>query len=61
MLSLVVYPIIFLLGWLAFGVFLGLMLFRLIIALADPNPFGGIGRLGFKVRKLTERWVYPAA
>lgn len=61
MLSLTVYPIIFLLGWLAFGVFFGLMLFRLIVALADPNPFGGIGRLGFKVRRMTEKWVYPAA
>jgi YggT family protein len=27
----------------------------------DPNPFGKVGRFGFKVRKITERWVYPAA
>jgi len=37
------------------------LLFRLVISYADPNPFGTIGRLGFKVRKLTEKWVYPSA
>ncbi|MEQ1644284.1 MAG: YggT family protein, partial [Pyrinomonadaceae bacterium] len=25
------------------------------------NPFGKVGRFGFKIRKLTESWVYPAA
>ena len=61
MLSLTVYPIFFLIVWSIFGVFLGLMLLRLIYNYADPNPFGKVGRLGFKIRKLTERWVYPAA
>ena len=41
--------------------FLGILLLRLIFNYADPNPFGKIGRFGFKVRKLTEKWVYPAA
>ena len=61
MLSALVYPIFFLIVWSVFGVFLGLMLLRLIFNYADPNPFGKVGRFGFKVRKLTERWVYPAA
>lgn len=61
MLSLTVYPIFFLFVWSIFGVFLGLMLLRLIYNYADPNPFGKVGRFGFKIRKLTERWVYPAA
>jgi len=33
----------------------------MIFHFADPNPFGKVGRFGFKVRKLTERWVYPSA
>lgn len=47
--------------WTLFGVFLGMLLLRLIFNYSDPNPFGKIGRFGFKVRKATERWVYPAA
>lgn len=61
MLSLTVYPIIFVIVWSVFGVFLGILLLRLIFNYADPNPFGAVGRFGFKVRKATEKWVYPAA
>lgn len=42
-------------------VFLAFMILRLIFNYADPNPFGKVGRFGFKIRKLTERFVYPAA
>lgn len=38
-----------------------MLLLRLIFNYSDPNPFGRVGRFGFKVRKLTEKWVYPAA
>jgi YggT family protein len=41
--------------------FVALMLGRLILNYTDPNPFGKIGRLAFRYRKLTERFVYPAA
>ncbi len=61
MLSSTVYPIFSLIVWCLFGVFLGSLLLRLIFNYSDPNPFGKVGRFGFKVRKLTERWVYPAA
>lgn len=61
MLTLTVYPIFFLIVWSVFGVFLGVLLLRMIFSYTDPNPFGRVGRFGFKVRKLTERWVYPAA
>lgn len=61
MLSALVYPWFFRVVWSLFGVFLGLMLLRLIFNYSDPNPFGKVGRFGFKVRKLTEKWVYPAA
>ena len=61
MLSLNVYPIVWLILWGAFLVFLTLLVLRLIFNYADPNPFGKVGRLGFKIRKLTERFVYPAA
>jgi len=61
MLSLTVYPIVSLVVWCVFGVFLGLMTLRMIFNYSDPNPFGKLGRFGFKVRKATERWVYPSA
>jgi YggT family protein len=37
------------------------MILRLIFNYSDPNPFGTVGRFGFKIRKITERFVYPAA
>ena len=61
MLRDIVYPIFSLIVWCVFGVFLGIMLLRLIFNYSDPNPFGKVGRFGFKLRKLTEKWVYPAA
>ncbi len=61
MLSALVYPIFFLIIWSVFGLFLGVMLLRLIFNYSDPNPFGKVGRFGFKIRKFTEKWVYPAA
>ena len=61
MLSITVYPIVWMVLWGAFVVFLAFMLLRLIFNYADPNPFGAVGRCGFKIRKLTEKWVSPAA
>ena len=61
MLSTLVYPIFSMIVWSIFGVFLGVLLLRLIFNYSDPNPFGKVGRFGFKVRKFTEKWVYPAA
>src|ERR1700712_2458454 len=61
MLSLTVYPIVFIVVWALFGLFLGILILRMIFNYADPNPFGKVGRFGFKVRKVTEKWVYPAS
>lgn len=61
MLSLTVYPIVWMVLWAAFLVFLAFMILRLIFNYADPNPFGKVGQFGFKIRKMTEKWVYPAA
>ena len=61
MLIAYIYPWFSLFVWSLFGVFLGILLLRLIFNYSDPNPFGKVGRFGFKVRKLTEKWVYPAA
>ena len=61
MLSTLVYPVIFMIVWSLFGLFLGVLILRMIFNYADPNPFGKVGRFGFKVRKTTEKWVYPAA
>lgn len=56
-----VYPIFFLIIWSLFGIFFAMLMLRLIFNYSDPNPFGKVGRFGFKVRKITEKWVYPAA
>ena len=61
MLSSTVYPIVWMILWGAFLVFALLLALRMIFNYADPNPFGAVGRFGFKVRKITERFVYPAA
>jgi YggT family protein len=61
MLSSNVYPIVWLILWSAFLGFLVLLILRLIFNYSDPNPFGKIGRFGFRIRKITERFVYPAA
>lgn len=61
MLSLTVYPYIWLAGWAIFLVFLFLMILRLVFNYSDPNPFGKVGRFSFKIRKMTERFVYSAA
>src|SRR3954453_4746629 len=56
-----IYPWVFLIVWGLFGVFLGMLILRLIFNYSDPNPFGKVGRFGYKVRKVTEKWVYPAS
>lgn len=61
MLSMTVYPIIAMVLWAVALVFTAVLILRLVISYADPNPFGMVGRFGFKIRKLTEKWVYPAA
>src|SRR5262245_52723494 len=61
MLTLTVYPILWMILWGAFLVFLALMIARMIFSYADPNPFGTVGRIGFKIRRLTEKSVYPSA
>jgi YggT family protein len=61
MLSLTVYPIISMVLWAAALLFVVLLILRMIFNYTDPNPFGAVGRFGFKIRKITERFVYPAA
>jgi YggT family protein len=61
MLLSTVYPIVFLVIWSLFGIFFAMLILRLIFNYSDPNPFGKMGRFGFKIRKITEKWVYPAA
>lgn len=61
MLTTLVYPWFFLVIWSLFGVFMGMLVLRLIYNYTDPNPFGKVGRFGYRIRKATERWVYPAS
>ncbi len=56
-----IYPIISSIVFYAAAFFVTLLLIRLIFNYSDPNPFGTVGRFGFKLRKVTERFVYPAA
>lgn len=37
------------------------LLIRLIFNYSDPNPFGKVGRFSYKLKKYTDRFVYPAA
>lgn len=57
----VVYPVIQ--GFIVFCVMIVvfLMILRLIFNYTDPNPFGKIGRFSFKLKKMTDRFVYPIA
>ncbi|REJ79241.1 MAG: YggT family protein [Acidobacteria bacterium] len=54
-----VYPIIQ--GFIVFVVMIILMLMvlRLIANYTDPNPFSFFGRMSFKLKKMTDRFVYP--
>ena len=61
MLITTVYPIVWMILWAAFLAFMGVLLLRMITDFADPNPFGAIGWFGFRLRRATERFVYPAA
>lgn len=61
MLSLTVYPIFAMVLWAVALLFVALLVVRLVFNFTDPNPFGSVGRLGYKIRKITERFVYPAS
>jgi YggT family protein len=56
-----IYSTISLIVFYAAAFFVALLVLRLIFNYSDPNPFGAIGRFGFKIKKITERFVYPAA
>ncbi len=56
-----IYPIISAIVFWLMSVFVGLLAIRMIIAFADPNPFGTVGRFGYQLRKYTNRFVQPAA
>jgi YggT family protein len=56
-----VYPILSLLvfwGIIAIGLLLGL---RMLFSFTDPNPFGFIGKLAYRLRRATDRFVTPFA
>ena len=61
MLTNFIYPYILLILLTAMGVIVTLLILRLIFNYSDPNPFSKIGRFSFKIKKWTDRYVYPAA
>lgn len=61
MLLQTVYPIIAKIVIYAVSIFIALLVLRLILNYADPNPFGKIGRFSYHLKKRTDKFVYPAA
>ncbi|MCW5961835.1 MAG: YggT family protein [Pyrinomonadaceae bacterium] len=61
MLTVFVYPFIQLLFLTALGVAALLLILRTIFNYSDPNPFSSVGRFAFKIKKWTDKYVYPAA
>lgn len=59
--QVLIYPIIQ--GFIVFVVMiiLVLMVLRLLVNYTDPNPFSFVGRMGFKLKKSTDRFVRPIA
>lgn len=57
----VIYPIISAIVFWLMAIFVGVLALRMIITIADPNPFGTMGKLGYQLRKHTNRFVQPAA
>lgn len=55
------YPIIQKIVIYAMLAFVVALVARLIFNYSDPNPFGGVGRFSYRLKKATDRFVYPAA
>lgn len=56
-----IYPFIQQIIVIALLIFVAALVLRLIFNFSDPNPFGKVGRFSFQLKKLTDRFVYPAA
>lgn len=57
----IVYPLIQMAILTFLAVVAIVLILRVIFNYSDPNPFGAVGRFAFKIKKLTDRFVYPAA
>ena len=55
------YPVIQTVVIYAMLAFVIALVVRLIFNYSDPNPFGKVGRFSYKLKKATDRFVYPAA
>ena len=56
-----IYPIIQTIVVVLFLIFLTALILRLVFNFTDPNPFGAVGRFSYELKKLTDKYVYPAA
>ncbi len=56
-----IYPFIQQIIVIALLIFVAALVVRLIFNFSDPNPFGKVGRFSYELKKLTDRFVYPAA
>lgn len=56
-----IYPYVSLIFLVVTLIFIALLLLRLMFNYTDPNPFGKVGRFSYKLKKRTDKFVYPAA
>ena len=56
-----IYPFIQQIVVIALLIFVAALVVRLVFNFSDPNPFGKVGRFSYELKKLTDRFVYPAA
>lgn len=61
MLLNLVYPIISLIVFWTAAFFVAVMVLRMIFSFTDPNPFGKLGRIAYRLRRATDRYVQPFA
>jgi YggT family protein len=61
MLNQDVYPFILIAVVAALSVFVLLLILRMIFNFSDPNPFSTTGRFAYKIKRLTDQYVYPPA
>lgn len=56
-----IYSVVYSIIVLAALIFAAALALRLIFNFSDPNPFGTVGRFSYKLKRATDRFVFPAA
>lgn len=61
MLTPIIYPFVQQIVIFAVMVLVAVMLLRLVLNYADPNPFGALGKFSSKLKRFSNRVVHPSA